>query len=118
MSGLNVIVSAPDEISILKSLLEMTNGILLKLYNLSGNEGREQGGVRNETAWPTLKAIAQLFEVNVPAVSKYLLQYIFGSAELEKYTIICPNCWTVSIPYALENTEYGDKSSPLETILT
>ena len=113
-----VIANALDEISILKSFLEMTSGILLKLYNLSGNEGREPGGVRNETAWPTLNAIAQLFGVNVPAVSKYLLQYIFGNAELEKYTIICPNCWTVSIPYALENTEYGDKSSPLETILT
>ena len=113
-----VIANALDEISILKSFLEMTNGILLKLYNLSGNEDRELGGSQNETAGPTLKAIAQLFGVNVPAVSRYLLQYIFGNAELEKYTIICPNCWTVSIPYALENTEYGDKSSPLETILT
>lgn len=42
---------------------------------------------RNETLWLTQKAIASLFEVNVPAVSKHL-KNIFESNELEEKLVI------------------------------
>ena len=61
----------------------MTNEILFILYNLPSNEGSVQGVVRDETIWLTQKAMAQLFGVNVPAISKHL-QNIYDSGELNK----------------------------------
>ena len=52
-----------------------------------------KGGVKvevilnNETVWLTQKAIAELFEVNVPAISKHL-NNIYESTELEKKATI------------------------------
>lgn len=42
---------------------------------------------KNETLWLTQKAMASLFEVNVPAVSKHL-KNIFESKELEEISVI------------------------------
>jgi hypothetical protein len=61
----------------------MTNEIQFFLYNLPDNEGSVQGVVRDETIWLTQKAMAQLFGVNVPAISKHL-QNIYDSGELNK----------------------------------
>ena len=61
----------------------MTNEIQFILYNLPDNEGSVQGVVRDETIWLTQKAMAQLFGVNVPAISKHL-QNIYDSGELHK----------------------------------
>ncbi len=61
----------------------MTNEIQFILYNLPDNEGSVQGVVRDETIWLTQKAMAQLFGVNVPAISKHL-QNIYDSGELNK----------------------------------
>lgn len=65
----------------------MTNEIQFILYNLPDNEGSVQGVVRNETIWLTQKAMAQLFGVNVPAISKHL-QNIYDSGELNKNATI------------------------------
>lgn len=65
----------------------MTNEIQFILYNLSENEGSVQGVVRDETIWLTQKAMAQLFGVNVPAISKHL-QNIYDSGELNKNATI------------------------------
>ena len=46
-----------------------------------------QGVVRDETIWLTQKAMAQLFGVNVPAISKHL-QSIYESEELSKEATI------------------------------
>lgn len=65
----------------------MTNEIQFILYNLPKNEGSVQGVVRDETIWLTQKAMAQLFGVNVPAISKHL-QNIYDSGELNKNATI------------------------------
>lgn len=65
----------------------MTNEIQFILYNLPNNEGSVQGVVRDETIWLTQKAMAQLFGVNVPAISKHL-QNIYESGELNKNATI------------------------------
>jgi len=65
----------------------MTNEIQFILYNLPDNEGSVQGVVRDETIWLTQKAMALLFGVNVPAISKHL-QNIYDSGELNKNATI------------------------------
>ena len=53
------------------------------LYSLPDDEGKVQVVVRDETLWCTQKAMAQLFGVGVPAVSKHLSN-IFNEQELSK----------------------------------
>ncbi len=65
----------------------MTNEIQFILYNLPSNEGSVQGVVRDETIWLTQKAMAQLFGVNVPAISKHL-RNIFDSEELIENVVV------------------------------
>lgn len=65
----------------------MTNEIQFILYNLPDNEGSVQGVVQDETIWLTQKAMAQLFGVNVHAISKHL-QNIYDSGELNKNATI------------------------------
>ena len=65
----------------------MTNEIQFILYNLPKNEGSVQGVVRDETIWLTQRAMAQLFGVNVPAISKHL-RNIYDSGELNKNATI------------------------------
>lgn len=50
----------------------MAKEIQFILYNLPDNSGTVQAYVENETLWLTQKAMAQLFEVGVPAVNKHL----------------------------------------------
>jgi len=42
---------------------------------------------QNETLWLTQKKIAELFEVNVPAVSKHL-KNIFAASELQENSVV------------------------------
>ncbi|MCL4101639.1 hypothetical protein MMG03_001218 [Fibrobacter succinogenes] len=42
--------------------------------------------LENETLWLTQKAMAELFEVGVPAISKHL-KNIFEESELEEYNL-------------------------------
>lgn len=50
----------------------MAKEIQFILYNLPDNSGTVQAYVENETLWLTQKAMAQLFEVGVPAINKHL----------------------------------------------
>ena len=50
----------------------MNSEIQFLLYNLPDEEGRVQVIIRDETIWCTQKAMAQLFGVGVPAISKHL----------------------------------------------
>ena len=52
------------------------------LYNTPDDNGSVQMVVKDETLWCTQKAMAQLFGVGVPAVSKHLAN-IYAEGELE-----------------------------------
>ncbi len=57
------------------------------IFQLEGKEEGVQVVYRDETIWATQKAMAELFDVGVPAISKHL-KNIFDSGELEKTTTI------------------------------
>ena len=57
------------------------------LYNMPDAEGKVQVVIKDETLWCTQKAMAQLFGVGVPAISKHL-KNIFTEGELAADTTI------------------------------
>ena len=57
------------------------------LYNLPDSDGQVQAVVQDETVWLTQKAMAELFGVQVPAISKHL-RNIFDEGELSRDTTI------------------------------
>ena len=57
------------------------NEIQFILYKLPDEEGKVQVVIKDETIWATQKAMAQLFDVNIPAISKHL-KNIFDEGEL------------------------------------
>ncbi|MBP3763358.1 MAG: virulence RhuM family protein [Bacteroidales bacterium] len=65
----------------------MNKEIQFILYNLPNEEGSVQGVVRDETIWLTQKAMAQLFGVNIPAISKHL-KGIFETGELDEDMVV------------------------------
>ena len=65
----------------------MNNEIQFLLYNMPDADGKVQVVIRGETLWCTQKAMAQLFGVGVPAISKHL-KNIFAEGELEPDTTI------------------------------
>ena len=50
----------------------MNNEIQFILYHLPNEEGKVQVVIKDETIWATQKAMAQLFGVGVPDISKHL----------------------------------------------
>ena len=66
---------------------EATNEIQFLLYNMPDADGKVQVVIRDETLWCTQKAMAQLFGVGVPAISKHL-KNIFGEDELVADSVI------------------------------
>ena len=65
----------------------MNNEIQFLLYNMPDADGKVQVVIRDETLWCTQKAMAQLFGVGVPAISKHL-KNIFGEDELVADSVI------------------------------
>ena len=65
----------------------MPNEIQYILYNLPDETGKVQVVVKDETIWCTQKAMAQLFGVGVPAVSKHL-KHIFEEGELDENEVV------------------------------
>ena len=65
----------------------MNNEIQFLLYNLPDEEGKVQVVIKDETIWCTQKAMAQLFGVGVPAISKHL-KNIFEEEELQKEVVV------------------------------
>ena len=57
------------------------------IFMLEGKEDGIQVMYKNETIWATQKAMAQLFDVGVPAISKHL-KNIFESGELDGNSVI------------------------------
>ncbi len=65
----------------------MSNEIQFLLYNMPDSDGKIQVVVKDETLWCTQKAMAQLFGVGVPAISKHL-KNIFDEGELDKNVVV------------------------------
>ena len=65
----------------------MNNEIQFLLYNLPDEEGKVQDVIKDETIWCTQKAMAQLFGVGIPAISKHL-KNIFEEEELQKEVVV------------------------------
>ena len=65
----------------------MGNEIQFLLYNMPDADGKVQVVIKGETLWCTQKAMAQLFGVGVPAISKHL-KNIFEEGELVADSVI------------------------------
>lgn len=62
-------------------VVDMDREVQFLLYNMPEDSGKVQVVIKDETIWCTQKAMAQLFGVGVPAVSKHL-KNIFEEGEL------------------------------------
>ena len=65
----------------------MSQEIQFILYNLPNENGKVQVIIKDETLWCTQKAMAQLFDVGVPAISKHL-KNIFEEGELDEIVVV------------------------------
>ena len=65
----------------------MSKELEFLLYALPEENGNIQVVVKDETLWCTQKAMAQLFGVGIPAISKHL-KNIFDEGELQKEVVI------------------------------
>ena len=65
----------------------MSNEIQFILYQLPDEEGKVQVVIKDETIWATQKAMAQLFDVGIPAISKHL-KNIFEEGELTDSSVV------------------------------
>ena len=65
----------------------MNNEIQFILYQLPDDEGKVQVVIKDETIWATQKAMAQLFDVGIPAISKHL-KNIFEEGELPESSVV------------------------------
>ena len=65
----------------------MRKEIQFLLYSLPDEEGKVQVVIKDETLWCSQKAMAQLFGVGVPAISKHL-KNIFEEGELSKNVVV------------------------------
>ena len=65
----------------------MSSELQFLLYNMPDADGKVQVVIKDETLWCTQKAMAQLFGVGVPAISKHL-KNIFDEGELAADSVI------------------------------
>ena len=65
----------------------MRNEVQFLLYNMPDADGKVQVVIKGETLWCTQKAMAQLFGVGIPAISKHL-KNIFEEGELVADSVI------------------------------
>ena len=63
------------------------NELQFILYQLPDENGKVQVVIKDETIWATQKAMAQLFGVGVPAISKHL-KNIFEENELDPKVVV------------------------------
>lgn len=65
----------------------MTDSSPIILYTTPNGAVRVEVMIRNETVWLTQKALAELFGVKVPAISKHL-KGIFATGELAEDAVV------------------------------
>ena len=73
----------------------MSNEIQYLLYSMPDADGKVQVVIKDETLWCTQKAMAQLFGVGVPAISKHL-KNIFEESELVAVLVISKFICTIA----------------------
>lgn len=83
------------------------NEVQFIFYSLPDEEGKIQVVIKDETIWATQKAMAQLFGVGVPAISKHLTN-VYAEQELEKGTTISKMETVVNRGFRGEVTEDVD----------
>ena len=71
----------------LTEVVNMEREVQFLLYNMPEDSGKVQVIIKDETIWCTQKAMAQLFGVGVPAISKHL-KNIFDEGELAADSVI------------------------------
>lgn len=76
------------------------------IFMLEGKGDGIQVMYKNETIWATQKAMAQLFDVGVPAISKHL-KNIFESGELDENSVISKMKTTASDGKNFDTTFYN-----------
>lgn len=89
----------------------MSNEIQFLLYNMPDADGKVQVVIKGETLWCTQKAMAQLFGVGVPAISKHL-KNIFDEGELAADSVISKMETT-----AADNKNYSTTFYSLDAII-
>ena len=89
----------------------MAAEIQFLLYNMPDEEGKVQVVIKDETIWCTQKAMAQLFGVGVPAISKHL-KNIFEEEELQMDSVISKMETT-----ATDNKNYSTTFYSLDAII-
>lgn len=89
----------------------MANEIQFLLYNMPEEEGKVQVVIKDDTIWCTQKAMAQLFGVGVPAISKHL-KNIFEEGELQMASVISKMETT-----AADNKNYSTTFYSLDAII-
>ncbi len=90
----------------------MAAEIQFLLYNMPDEEGKVQVVIKDETIWCTQKAMAQLFGVGVPAISKHL-KNIFEEGELQMDSVISKMETT-----ATDNKNYSTTFYSLDAIIS
>lgn len=81
------------------------------IFQIEGKESGVQVVCHDETVWCTLKVMAELFDVIVLAISKYL-KNIFESGELSENSVISKMGTTASDGKSY-NTTFSTISMPL-----
>ena len=89
----------------------MANEIQFLLYSMPEEEGKVQVVIKDDTIWCTQKAMAQLFWVGVPAISKHL-KNIFEEGELQMDSVISKMETT-----AADNKNYSTTFYSLDAII-
>ena len=89
----------------------MANEIQYLLYNMPEEKGKVQVIIKDDTIWCTQKAMAQLFGVGVPAISKHL-KNIFEEGELQMDAVISKMETT-----AADNKNYSTTFYSLDAII-
>ena len=89
----------------------MDREVQFLLYNMPEDSGKVQVVIKDETIWCTPKAMAQLFGVGVPAVSKHL-KNIFEERELMADSVISKMETTATDDKTYETSYYS-----LDTII-
>ena len=84
----------------------MDREIQFLLYNMPEDSGKVQVVIKDETIWCTQKAMAQLFGVGVPAVSKHL-KNIFEEGELIADSVISKKETTAADDKIYETSFYS-----------
>ena len=90
----------------------MANEIQFLLYNMPEEDGRVQVVVKDETILCTQKAMAELFGVGVPAISKHL-KNIFEEGELQEDAVV-----SILEITAADNKNYSVSFYSLDAIIS